>query len=211
MGESIGQILLNKKIITESQLQTALDRQARDKRKYLGQILCEMGVPQSKLIRALQFSNKRQQIGQILEDMKLVKPEQIQAALAEQGRLLKEKIRKPLGAVLVSMGIIDEDSYVNALSAHYSMPIVSLKGFLVAESFQRAIGEQYALRNRIVVVESNPYRIIAAIAEPNLFIFEEIEKGLPSGKSIIFCIAKTSEIELALNMKYDPYITSGYK
>ena len=211
MGESIGQILLKKKIITESQLQTALDRQVRDKRKYLGQILSEMGVAQSKILRALQFSNKRQQIGQILEDMKLVTPEQIQAALAEQSRLLKEKIRKPLGAVLVSMGIINEDSYVNALSAHYSMPIVSLKGFMVAESFQRAIGEQYALRNRIVVVENSPYRIIAAIAEPDLLIFEEIEKGLPSGKSIVFCIAKATEIELALNMKYDPYITGGYK
>ena len=211
MGESIGQILLKKKIITESQLQTALDRQARDKRKYLGQILSEMGVAQSKILRALQFSNKRQQIGQILEDMKLVTPEQIQAALAEQSRLLKEKIRKPLGAVLVSMGIINEDSYVNALYAHYSMPIVSLKGFMVAESFQRAIGEQYALRNRIVVVENSPYRIIAAIAEPDLLIFEEIEKGLPSGKSIVFCIAKATEIELTLNMKYDPYITGGYK
>ena len=211
MGESIGQILLKKKIITESQLQTALDRQAHDKKKYLGQILGEMGIPQSKILRALQFSNKRQQIGQILEDMKLVTPEQLQGALAEQNRLQKENIRKPLGAVLVSMGIINEDSYVNALSAHYSMPIVSLKGFMVAESFQRAIGEQYALRSRIVVVENSPYRIIAAIAEPNLLIFEEIEKGLPSGKSIIFCIAKATEIELALNMKYDPYVTSGYK
>jgi hypothetical protein len=211
MGESIGQILLNKKIITESQLQTALDRQARDQKKYLGQILSEMGVPQSKIIRALQYSNKRQQMGQILEDMKLITPEQLQAALTEQKRLLNEKIRKPLGAIMVNMRIIDEDSYVNALSAHYSMPIVSLKGFMIAESFQRAIGEQYALRNRIVVVENNPYRTIAAIAEPNLFIFEEIEKGMPSGKGIIFCIAKVSEIELALNMKYDPYITGGYK
>ena len=67
------------------------------------------------------------------------------------------------------------------------------------------------LRNRIVVVENSPYRIIAAIAEPDLLIFEEIEKGLPSGKSIVFCIAKATEIELALNMKYDPYITGGYK
>ena len=211
MGESIGQILLNKKIITESQLETALQRQANDKKKYLGQILCEMGVSQTKIIRALQFSNKQQQVGQILEDMKVITAEQLQAALAEQKRLLAEKIRKPLGAVLVSMRVIDEDTYVNALSAHYSMPIVSLKGFLVAESFQRAIGEQYALRNRIVVVENNPYRIIAAIAEPSLFIFEEIEKGLPSEKKMIFCIAKASEIELALNMKYDPYVTSSYK
>jgi hypothetical protein len=210
-ADSIGQILIAKNIITETELDQALKRQDREKDKYLGQILCEMGISQSKIIKALYYSQKRKQMGRILVDLNVITEDQLQRALAEQKRLLASKRRKPLGLILVDNGIIDEDHYVSALSVHFSMPIISLKGYLVSEQMQKAVGEQYALQQRIVVLENGPHRIIAAIAEPNLYMMEELERVVALGRGVMFCIAKASEIELCLNMKYDPYFGTSYR
>lgn len=211
MSTNIGQILVTKNIISQSQLDAALARKNQDPEKYLGQILCEMGVSQSKIIKALYYSNKRKKIGQILVDMNVISANQLQIVLEEQKRLQKNRIRKPIGTLLVEKRIIDEDSYVNALSVHFSMPVISLKGYVASESLQKAIGEKYAMEQRIVVLENGPTRIIAAIAEPSLFVFEEIERGLPPGKKLMFCVAKASEIAYCLKMKEDPYSNARYR
>ena len=102
MSEKIGQILVRRKIITEFDLNAAMERKAREPKKYLGQILCEMGLPQSKIIKG---------------------------------------IYSPLGAMLVDNRTISAENYIHALSAHFSMPIVSLKDFTVlpAARHRRAI------------------------------------------------------------------------
>ncbi len=43
MDNTLGQILIGKNIITQTQLELALRRQKQQKGKYLGQILTEMG------------------------------------------------------------------------------------------------------------------------------------------------------------------------
>ena len=209
--ESIGQILITKGIITEAELHEALKRQEREKDKYLGQILCEMGISQSRIVKALYYSQKRKQLGQILVDLKVITEDQLKNALTEQKKLSEKKKRKPLGTILVDTGVIDEDHYVKALSVHFSMPVISLKGYVVSELLQKAVGEQYALQQRIVVLENGSYRIVAAVAEPNLYMMEELERVVGPRKGIMFCIAKASEIELCLNMKYDPFFGSRYR
>jgi len=208
---NIGQILVVKNIISEAQLEHALEMQKREPDRYLGQILCEMGVSQSRIIRALYYSNKRKKIGQILVELKIITAEQLQLALAEQQRLQKSGIRRQLGMLLVNLRLIDEDAYVNALSVHFNMPVVSLNNHIVTESLQKAVGEKYALRQRIVVVENDPERIVLALDEPSPFLLEEIERSIPSGKKIMFCIAKATEIEDCLNKKYDPFFGTSYR
>ncbi len=210
MKNNIGQILITKKIITEAQLDAALERKKTEPQKYLVQILCEMGIPQSKLIGTLYYSNKRKPVGQILVDLNIISTDQLHEVLIEQKKLRERRIRKPLATLLVDMRLINEDSYVNALSVHFSMPVVSLTNFKVAETLQKAIGEQYALRHRIVVLEDSPQKVVVALAEPHLFVFEELERGLPSGKQILFCIAKSSEIENCLDARYDPFSRARY-
>lgn len=85
------------------------------------------------------------------------------------------------------------------------MPIVSLKDYRVSLALQKALGEQYALTNRIVVLSNSIRKMIVAIAEPHLSVFEYLEKALPKGKYILFCLARASEIEACLDKQYDPY------
>ncbi len=205
MQEKIGQVLVRKKIITEFDLKAAIERQNKEPNKYLGQILCEMGLPQSKIVRAIYSSNRRKQVGQILVDLQIITAEQLSETLLEQQSLKRKGIFIPLGTLLIRTRVIDEKSYVNALSAHFSMPVVSLKNHNVSTDLQQIIGEVYAAKNHVVVLRSTPQLLTAAVAEPDLIMFEHLEKLMPKGKSILFCLAKASDIRECLEKKYDPY------
>ena len=164
-----------------------------------------MGIPQSRVVKALRFSNKRKQIGQILVDLNLVTEEQLQGILLQQKNLKARKVFKPLGALLADNRVIGEEHCMKALSAHFCMPPVSLKGFRVSPALQKAVGERYAKKNRIVVLDDSPLVVTVAVAEPHPLVFETLEKAMPEGKHVMFCLARSSEIENCLDEQYDPY------
>ncbi len=203
--DKIGQILVAKKIITDLDLSKAMERKKREPAKYLGQILCEMGLPQSKIMKSLYYSNKRKKLGEILVELNIITAQQLQDVLTLQKKQKNSGVHRYLGALLVRNRTINEKNYMHALSAHFSMPVVSLKDYRVSFALQKAAGEQYALTNRIVVLSNSPRKMVVAIAEPHLPVFEYLEKAMPKGKYILFCLARTSEIEACLDKKYDPY------
>lgn len=210
--KGIGQLLLDKKIITQAQLDNALSLQVLEPGKYLGQILCEMGTPQFKIIKALYYNHKRKSIGQILLDLKIISLEQLNKALTEQKRLRSQfGFRKPLCGFLVELGIIDQEEYLTALSVHFNMPVISLQEFDISTALQKAFGEKYTYHHKIIVVQNNPNIIKVAIAEPNIFLMEELEKALPPGKDIFFYLARLSEIDMCFEKKYDPFEAAKYR
>ena len=215
-NEKIGQILLSKKVITTRDLDEALKRKKQEPNKYLGQILCEMGLPQSRIIKGIHYSSKRKQLGQVLVELNIITAAQLEDNLLQQSQLKHRGVHMPLGTLLANNGGIGEEHYIHALSAHYSMPIVGLKNYEVNPSLQKTIGEKYALENHIIVLSNSRTKVTAAMADPHLSVIETIEKALPRGKNIIFYLARASEIEDCLNKKYAPsrksapFIEAGY-
>lgn len=129
MDKTFGQILVEKNIVSQTQLDLALRRQNQEKGKYLGQILIEMGVvSQEKLNKLLDTFNKRKRIGEILLDLQIITPQQLEGALQKQRELLKKGTRKLLGMVILEMGYTNYENYLKALSKHFNMPIVSQIG-----------------------------------------------------------------------------------
>jgi hypothetical protein len=212
MEKTLGQILLEKNFLTQTQLELALRRQKQQKGKYLGQILIEMGlVSQEKINKVLDTFSKRKRIGEILLDLQIITPQQLENALQKQKELLKQGIRKPLGTVVQELGYSDYDSYLRALSRHFNMPIFSLENFYPTPTLQKALGEKYAMKNRIVVLENSPARIKLALAEPTHYILEEIQKAVPFGKSVEFYLANPYEVDSCLRKKFDPYSITRYR
>jgi len=193
----LGQILVERNIISPRFLQLALDRQKKEKGKYkyIGEILIEMGIPQETINETLDVYNKRNPIGQIFLDLKIITPDQLQKALKKQSQLAKMSVRKPLGKLLVEMGVTTYNGYLIALSKHFNMTIVSLRGFFPSTSLQRAIGRAYAQRHQIVVLEDSVTGIKLALAEPNPLVMDELRRAFPSGKSVEFCLADHFEID----------------
>ena len=157
-----------------------------------------MGLPQAKVAKAIYYSNKRKQLGQILVDLKIITPDELHYVLLQQTNLKHKRFYRPLGKLLAQKGIIGEEQYMEALSAHFCMPVVSLKDFRASPSLQKLVGERYAAENRIVVLNESPRELTVAIADPHLPVFETLEKGVPEGKYVRFCIARATEIAACL-------------
>jgi type IV pilus assembly protein PilB len=195
---TLGQILVEKKVISPEQLASALRIQKQEKGKYLGQILIEMGIPQEKINRTLNDFRKRKPIGQILLDLKVIDPGQLEKALEKQRDLQERTFRLPLGRLLVEMGYTTYYHYLSALSRHFNMPIVSLKNFSASRSLQESLGGKYAQQQMIVVLENSRDKIKLAIAEPTHHLLEDIRRILPAHKNVEFCLANLLEIENCL-------------
>jgi hypothetical protein len=212
IDKTFGQILIEKNIISQTQLDLALRRQKQEKGKYLGQILIEMGVvSQEKLNKLLDTFNKRKRIGEILLDLQIITPQQLDGALQKQKDLLTKGIRKFLGMVVLEMGYTQYDSYLKALSKHFNMPIVSLENFFPTPALQKVLGEKYAMKKGIVVLENTPGRIKLALAEPTASTVEEIQKALPFGKTVEFYLANPYEVESCLRKKFYPFALTRYR
>jgi type IV pilus assembly protein PilB len=196
VDKMLGQILVERNIISPGFLQLALDRQKKEKggHKYIGEIFLEMGVPQQRINEALDGYNKRKPIGQIFLDLKIITPDQLQEALEKQSQLAKNAVRKPIGKLLVEMGVTTYNEYMDVLSKHFNMAIVSLRGFSPSTPLQRAIGKVYAQRHQIVVLEEKVTGIKLALAEPDPLLMDELRRAFPSGKSVEFCLADRFEI-----------------
>ena len=210
INKKLGEILLDKGIISTSQLNAALKRQIREKDKYLGQILMEMGVPQETINQILLYSSKRKPIGQILIDLGIITAEELEAVLEKQKQLKKKNIYKPLGILLVETGYTTYPVYLKALSKHFNLPIESLASFVPCPSLQRSIGEKFAQKNRILVLENNSNTIKLALAEPTAQIFDEIRRVLPPWKKVEFYLASPNDIERCFKKNLDPFSIYRY-
>lgn len=209
--KTLGQILLERNVINKAQLALALQLQKKEPGKYLGQILQEMGVPQDEINRALDFARKRRPLGEILLDSEIITPQQLTIALEKQKKLRQAGINKPLGILLVEMGFTNYHDYLNALSKHFNMPIVSLHGFIISPFLQMVIGEKYAQKHKIVVLEDRDDKVKIALAEPNLFIMEEIRRSVYPRRRVEFYLASPSDIESCFKAHYDPFALNLYR
>ena len=210
--KTLGQILVDKGIISREQLDRALQIKAEQPGKYLGEILFEMGVSQEKINRALYYSNKRKTIGEILVDQKLITPEQLEEALSKQKKI-KEKWghTRPLGLLLIELGYINSRGYLTALSKHFNMPILSMKDYQPNPQLQKVIGERYAMERKIIVLENSAKTIKLVLADPSTQVIEELQKAIPPGKAMEFYLAGYGEIDESLRRVADPFSFTQYR
>jgi len=211
--KKLGQILVERNTMSPRHLQMALERQNQQEGqyKYIGEILLEMGIPQEKINEALDAYDKRKSIGQILLDLRVITAEELKKALEEQAVFAKRGIRKPLAKLLLEMGYINYDQYMGGLSKHFNMPIISLNGFFLSSKLQRAIGEEYAQKHQVVVLENSATKIRLALSEPSAFFMDELRRIFPPGKKVEFYLAHPFEMDYCLRQKSDPFAVSHYR
>jgi hypothetical protein len=200
VNKPLGKILLEKSIITLEQLKWALERQRQENGKYLGQILLEMGIFQDEIHGALDSYHKRKRIGEVLLDAKILTSSQLEEALKKQKEVKED--RKPLGKILLELGYINYEQYLEALARHFIMQIISLGEFVPSQSLQKLVGEYYAWTKKIIVLQNEDEKIKLVLSEPTLFLIQEIKKFSPEGKRIEFYLAKSAEIEPCLEKLY---------
>ncbi|MCX5833050.1 MAG: hypothetical protein NTV99_00780, partial [Deltaproteobacteria bacterium] len=85
-----------------------------------------------------------------------------------------------------------------------------LECFTLKKALQQKIGEEYALRNKMIVLKDDRRSMEVVLSEPSIFIQEELRKFMPAGKELVFKLADPHEILQVLRSTYDPYSMTGY-
>ncbi|HSR12275.1 MAG TPA: hypothetical protein VLS90_12600, partial [Thermodesulfobacteriota bacterium] len=101
--------------------------------------------------------------------------------------------------------------YQRALSKHFNIPQLNLGAVSPQAGIQKAIGEAYAEKNKIVVVENTPSRVKLALADPDPFVMDELRRFFPPGKAVEFYLASPEEVAACRKRKFDPFVANNYR
>lgn len=213
MDEPLGEALVRKGVITQAQLDMALEIQKYRKDRYLGEILQQyIGVSQGKINETLDYLNKRKKIGEILIDLGLISSEDLKRALKEQ-KMIQSLIgvKRPLGILLFQIGLIKYEDYMRALSKHFVLQIVSVENRRIHPSLQAVLGKKYVCEHQVLVLENDGTIIKIALGAPTFSLMQEIRKSIPPHLEIIFYLAHLLEIESVQKKIFAPYSVHNYR
>src|SRR3990167_2726355 len=137
----LGALLVSEQLITPDQLAHAL-RIQKELPAYapLGHILCEQGaIAPRRLSAFLRRHKKHSLLGEILVRSGALTPPQLELARDHQ-RLT----RLPLGATLMRLGFLDEETFRRALCKQLNVRLFDLDSIPLDPSTQRYINRRYA-------------------------------------------------------------------
>ena len=156
-------------------------------------------VPAPKLTNGGQTTKR---LGEQLIGSSLITPEQLEAALAEQG-----KSGGRLGEVLVQMGVLTEQALAHALAAFFGFDVANLRRDNVDPATLTLVPENVAREYMAVPIRMNGAALEVAVAEPS----EELRAALSQvvGRTVQLRIAPLSDIRWAIDSNYQAIGTVG--
>lgn len=115
----LGEILLEKKIVSDLQLAEALQVQ-KEERKRIGDVFVGLGYISKRQLRDfIGEYKKRIPLGEYLVEENVIKPEDLDFALRKQ-----QRTGQALGEILVETHVITEEQLARALAAQLDMPYI---------------------------------------------------------------------------------------
>ena len=193
----IGDLLIHAKLISQEQLDQALETQQISPTQPIGQILCQMGFLKAQdLAYVLDYNNKRRKLGEILISHNLINEERLTSALKIS---TDEKI--PLGRTLIRQHLLEEEQLARAIAVQHDLKYVSLAGIHFDPALSSFINATYAKRLRIVPIRCRDNTLAIAMAYP-LQREERFQLESWCKMAIDPVIAKESDIIIAQQKVY---------
>ena len=172
----LGDLLIQQRLVTAAQLMRALERQRlQGGRVTLGQILVSQEIlTQRQLDAVLDSSGKRLRLGDVLLRHGTISREQLEHALAKQ-----RKTRRPLGAVLIELGYVDDAGVRQALANQLDIPFIELDRMSLDRSLSRIVNATYARRHSIVPVAVAGQMLTLCMDDPTQrSVVEELNRAV---------------------------------
>lgn len=133
-------------------------------------------------------------LGEILTRQGLIRPDQLQAAVAEAA-----KTKARLGTVIVNSGILKDSQLLRALEKHYGIPGVELGQIEIESSALSLIPREFCEKNTVIPVSKAGTTLVVAFVDPgNIEIRDQIrfltkckvQPVLATDQSIVSAIEK---------------------
>ena len=203
-GKKVGELLIEQKLISQEQLQEALDLQKVFPDLPIGQLLCKLGfIKESDLSFVLDQKNKRRKLTDILQQRDLVNQQKLSHAreVSKQSDISLEK-------ALLKLRYVDEEQMAQAVASQYDLPYVQINNFDLDISLSHYISAVYAQKQRIVPISKIGNTLTLAMAEPlSNHVIRELEDSIRL--KIIPAIASEASIYSSLKRLYNIDITAN--
>ena len=197
----LGDVLLDKGVITEKQLAAALEEQ-KAKGGFLGQILIEKGFASSEDIThamgelTTTKSEEGSKWGDALVAGGLITPEQLQKAQEKQA-----KTHQHLSQILAELGYVTPEQIAQAIGRHWDVPYVSLTGQSPNPEVMQLLTEDIMRRYTLVPLELRGDVLVIAMSDPlNILAIDEVK--LLTNCQIDIRIATERDISLLVDKQY---------
>jgi type IV pilus assembly protein PilB len=143
------------------------------------------------------MAKEHKRLGDVLLDEKLITPQQLADAVAEQRRS-----GQLLGVTLIRMGVITEDVLLNHLKEQLGLPLVDLNDVVIDEPVLALVKEDMAKKYSAMPVEiEGRSTLVVAMADPlNVAALEDLR--FHAGMFIKPVLARSAQIQEAVERYY---------
>jgi len=198
MIKKVGEILIEQELISQEQLQQALELQKNIPDQTIGQLLCKLGfIRESDLRTVLDQKNKRPELVDILIRNGLVDQQKIR-----QARETGKQHNIPLEKALIKLRHIDEEQLAQAVASQYDLPYVTINYQDLDVVLSQYISVVYAQKHRIVPISKIGNTLTLAMSAPlRQLDIRELEDSIRL--RIIAVITTESDIRMAHRKLYN--------
>ena len=196
--KSIGQILVDEKLVSSPDVEQALTTQEILQKRKLGEILVEQQNLEPVDVEQIvtKHGKKRKPIGVILIEAGLITEEDLQKALLEQSKNRSLKI----GEVLIQMGFVTEEELISSLAKKFNLPFVDLDDRVINPELIELFDINLLLRFQVLPISSNDDTLTVASSDPmNFDAFDAIR--FQTTKHITEVLATPTQIQKLIGQK----------
>ena len=195
--KQLGQLLIEKEIITHAQLDQALEIQLKEG-GLLGQILIKLGLVTEQQIEDSVFeqTSNSQKLENVLLEMGTVNQAQI-----DQANEMERKEGSFFTRNIINLGFLGAEDLVSIMVTQFGFPYLQLENYEIDPEIVKLVPQNIALKFSLIAIDKIGNILTIAMADPlNAKAQDEIRKI--TGLNVETFISTFSEIEAALTKNY---------
>jgi type II secretory ATPase GspE/PulE/Tfp pilus assembly ATPase PilB-like protein len=200
IGPLLGEMLVEKHVVSADALALALSQQAALRTGRVGTYLADRAIISAEeLTVALRAQEKRPNVrlGELLLEAGLITSEQLKEALTIQAGQRGRRI----GEILIEMGAVSMRLVQFAMSDKLGIPYVNVREFKIGAGALEAIDTAFAIRHQVLPLLCIGATLVVAVEDP-LFIDFAQELRLNAGMTIAPVIASPQELKARIAREY---------
>jgi type II secretory ATPase GspE/PulE/Tfp pilus assembly ATPase PilB-like protein len=200
IGPLLGDMLVEKHLVTADALALALSKQAKLRQERIGSYLTDRAIitaAQLTLAIAAQGKRPHARLGDILIEAEVITSEQLKEALAIQAIHRERRI----GEVLIEMGAVSIRLIQFALSDKLGIPYVNAREFAIGPGALQTIDTAFAIRYQVLPLLRLEETLVVAVEDP-LSMECDQELRVKTGMAIAPVIANPQDLKARIAKEY---------
>jgi type II secretory ATPase GspE/PulE/Tfp pilus assembly ATPase PilB-like protein len=200
IGPLLGDMLVEKHLVSAEALALALSKQAKLRQERIGNYLTDRAIiTAAQLTLAISAQGKRPhaRLGDILIEAEVITTEQLKEALAIQAIHRERRI----GEVLIEMGAVSIRLIQFALSDKLGIPYVNAREFAIGPGALETIDTEFAIRHQVLPLLRLEESLVVAVEDP-LSMECAQELRVKTGMTIAPVIANPQDLKARIAKEY---------